>query len=70
MCVCSAFLRAAKQSPFMKTILAILLPFCCLEMVPCPRWRTEEYLSGYFGLQLHKGQKGRVLWRNLKIKPL
>lgn len=41
-----------------------------LNGVPTAHWRSEEYLSGYFGLQLHKGQQGRVLWRNLKIKPL
>ncbi len=38
-----------------------------LNGVPIEHWRTEEYLGGYFGLQLHKGQQGRILWRNLKI---
>ena len=41
-----------------------------LNGVPIEHWRMEEYLSGCFGLQLHKGQQGRILWRNLKIKTL
>ena len=41
-----------------------------LNGVPAAHWRSEEYLSGYFGLQLHKGLQGRILWRKLKIKTL
>jgi len=30
----------------------------------------KEYLEGYFGLQIHRGQNGRILWRNILIKEL
>jgi hypothetical protein len=41
-----------------------------LNGVPVANWRTDTFLSGAFGLQIHKGDQGTVLWRNLKVKPL
>ena len=38
--------------------------------VPCAHWTTDKYLKGYFGLQIHSGKEGRVLWRNVKVKEL
>ena len=38
--------------------------------VPMAHWVDEkdEYPKGYFGLQVHKGKQGKILFRNLKIK--
>ena len=33
-------------------------------------WKTDEFKSGAFGLQVHSGKKGTILWRNLKVKEL
>lgn len=41
-----------------------------LNGVPVACWKTDKFLSGAFGLQVHAGQKGTILWRNLKVKPL
>lgn len=41
-----------------------------LNGVPVSNWRTDTFLSGAFGLQIHKGKAGSVLWRNLKLKEL
>ncbi len=41
-----------------------------LNGVPAAHWVTDTYLQGFFGLQMHKGAKGRVLWRNLKLKAM
>lgn len=41
-----------------------------LNGVPAAHWVTDTYMQGFFGLQMHKGTKGRVLWRNLKLKTL
>ena len=40
--------------------------------VPMAYWIDEknEYPQGYFGLQIHKGSQGTILFRNLKIKEL
>lgn len=40
--------------------------------VPMAYWIDEknEYPQGYFGLQVHKGKQGKILFRNLKIKEL
>ena len=40
--------------------------------VPMAYWIDEknEYPQGYFGLQIHKGSQGKILFRNLKIKEL
>jgi len=41
-----------------------------LNGVPVACWKTDAYRSGFFGLQIHKATKGRVLWRNLQVKAL
>ena len=41
-----------------------------LNGVPISCWKTDKFLSGAFGLQIHAGQKGTMLWRNLMVKPL
>ena len=41
-----------------------------LNGVPAAHWETEEYLKGFFGLQIHAGKEGTVLFRNIKLKEL
>lgn len=41
-----------------------------LNGVPIACWKNGTYLKGFFGLQVHKAAKGRVLWRNLNVKEL
>ena len=41
-----------------------------LNGVPAANWKTDEFMKGFFGLQIHKGNQGTVRWRNLKVKPL
>lgn len=41
-----------------------------LNGVPIACWKSDAYRSGFFGLQIHKATKGRVLWRNLQVKEL
>lgn len=41
-----------------------------LNGVPVANWENDKFLSGAFGLQIHKGKEGTVYWRNLKVKPL
>lgn len=37
--------------------------------VPAAHWVDDgTYAKGFFALQVHKGDKGTVLWRNLKVK--
>lgn len=39
--------------------------------VPAAHWIDKgEYPQGFFGLQVHKGRKGTVLWRNLRVKEI
>lgn len=39
--------------------------------VPVAHWVGDgTYAKGFFGLQIHKGQSGKVLWKNLRIKQL
>ena len=40
--------------------------------VPMAYWIDEknEYPQGYFGLQIHKGSQGKLMFRNLKVKEL
>jgi len=38
--------------------------------VPAAHWVDDGYPKGYFGLQIHKGVKGKVLWKNIQIKRL
>jgi hypothetical protein len=41
-----------------------------LNGVPAAHWETDEYLKGFFGLQIHSGKEGKVLWRNIRVKEL
>lgn len=39
--------------------------------VPVAHWvDNDEYPDGFFGLQIHKGSKGQVVWKNIKVKRL
>lgn len=39
--------------------------------VPCSHWVDDgTYSKGFFGLQIHKGAKGKVLWKNIRVKEL
>ena len=39
--------------------------------VPAAHWVDDgTYSKGFFGLQIHKGAKGTVLWKNISIKEL
>jgi hypothetical protein len=39
--------------------------------VPVAHWIDDgTYNKGFFGLQIHKGQKGTVLWKGIRVKEL
>jgi len=39
--------------------------------VPTAHWIDDgSYPKGFFGLQIHKGKKGTVLWKDLRVKRL
>jgi hypothetical protein len=39
--------------------------------VPAAHWVDDgTYAKGFFGLQIHKGAKGTVLWKNIRVKSL
>lgn len=39
--------------------------------IPAAHWVDDgTYAKGYFGLQIHKGKKGQVRFRNIKVKEL
>jgi len=39
--------------------------------VPASHWIDDgSYPKGFFGLQIHKGVKGTVLWKNIRVKRL
>lgn len=39
--------------------------------VPCAHWVDDgTYAKGFFGLQIHKGAKGEVHWKNVRVKEL
>lgn len=39
--------------------------------VPVAHWVDDgSYPRGFFGLQIHKGDQGKVLWRDLRVKEL
>jgi hypothetical protein len=39
--------------------------------VPAAHWLDDgTYSKGFFGLQIHKGTKGKVLWKNIRVKEL
>ena len=42
-----------------------------LNGIPAAHWLDDgSYPKGFVGLQIHKGVKGKVLWRNLRVKEL
>ncbi|MCM8531194.1 MAG: DUF1080 domain-containing protein, partial [Lentisphaeraceae bacterium] len=38
--------------------------------IPAANWDTDEYMKGFFGLQIHSGKKGTVEFKNIKVKEL
>ncbi|MGJ8651692.1 MAG: 3-keto-disaccharide hydrolase [Opitutaceae bacterium] len=38
--------------------------------VPAANWESDEYLEGFFSLQIHAGKQGKVHFRNIKVKEL
>lgn len=38
--------------------------------IPAAHWVDDQYLAGRIGLQVHSGKKGKILFRNIKIKEL
>jgi hypothetical protein len=38
--------------------------------IPAAHWINDTYLDGYFGLQIHSGKQGTILWRDLRVKEL
>jgi hypothetical protein len=39
--------------------------------VPVAHWIDDgTYAKGFFGLQIHKGKQGKVLWRGIRVKEL
>lgn len=38
--------------------------------LPAAHWETEEYMKGFFGLQIHSGKGSIVHFRNIKVKEL
>ncbi len=39
--------------------------------VPAAHWVDDgTYPQGFFGLQIHKGAKGKVLWKNIRVREL
>ena len=39
--------------------------------VPVAHWVGDgTYAKGFFGLQIHKGKAGKVLWKNVRVKEL
>lgn len=41
-----------------------------LNGVPAAHWKTTEYQTGFFSLQIHSGKEGEVHFRNIKVKEL
>lgn len=38
--------------------------------VPAAHWVTDEYLKGFFSLQIHSGKEGEVHFRDIRVKEL
>lgn len=39
--------------------------------VPCANWVDDgTYAKGFFSLQIHKGNQGKVLWKNVRVREL
>lgn len=41
-----------------------------LNGIPAANWESDEYLKGYFGLQVHAGKQGTIHFRKIKVKEL
>ncbi|MCB1121068.1 MAG: DUF1080 domain-containing protein [Verrucomicrobiae bacterium] len=41
-----------------------------LNGIPAAHWKTTEYKKGFFSLQIHAGNDGQVLFRDIKVKEL
>jgi hypothetical protein len=41
-----------------------------LNGTPSAHWKTTEYMQGFFGLQIHAGKQGKILFRNINVKEL
>jgi hypothetical protein len=42
-----------------------------LNGVPAAHWVDDgTYPSGFFGLQVHQGKSGKILWKNIRVKEL
>ncbi len=38
--------------------------------IPAANWVDDTYKEGFFGLQVHVGKQGTILWKNLLVKEL
>lgn len=38
--------------------------------IPAAHWTNDNYLKGFFSLQIHSGKQGEVHFRNIKVKAL
>lgn len=38
--------------------------------IPAALWKNDEYLKGFFSLQVHAGRQGEIHFRNIKVKEL
>ena len=38
--------------------------------IPASNWINDIYLEGFFGLQIHSGKQGTILWRNIRVKEI
>lgn len=38
--------------------------------IPAAHWLNDQYLKGFFSLQIHSGNEGQVAWRDVKVKEL
>jgi hypothetical protein len=41
-----------------------------LNGVPAAHWKNSDYEQGFFSLQVHSGQEGKIHFRNIKVKEL
>jgi len=38
--------------------------------IPAAHWENDQFMEGFFGLQVHSGKEGEIHFRNLKVKEL
>ena len=41
-----------------------------LNGIPAAHWVNDEYLKGFFSLQIHSGKQGKIIWKNVRVKEL